>query len=758
MEDIPGSSHWVDSYNSSWTREDLYLILNTGGTQYLYEKLSTNGEIEAGSAFPPWTVTARRIPRSRWIVQDKRSFLSLLPTVLNADSAIGFKNDATEEDLEAMASGILDLQVKLGKHLLTKSELAGLINQKMMVFNRLAHAHRVIYQRKIKVPQRDETTILARGSLVSIDGSDRERSGTQALVELGLTTGLALVFALLRQNWQQQQQNPGSNILCNDVLRTALRVLSSLPVLSLANASKMPGDVGQITLNQVTEFLIQSMNPSAIGDDMEGAMLASEVLLIMAVQRGKLSLVLQWINTSLQVKKEPKMMISTEAVRLAVHHIRSVVGGKTFDTSLSEYENALIEQEKAAKLLLSEVVHQSSSQQHSTHNCSDQPPTSQRKSTTLQRNDAYLWGSNSSHQLAEGSQEKIVSPKKSSSFQDVLQMEAGQYCTFVIHDSGHVSGVGKGSYGRLGLGDSTNQSIPRRLSISTPVKAISSSRGSDGHTLALTVDGHVFSWGDGDYGKLGHGNAATQKSPKQVLGSLAGKTVVQVSAGYRHSAAVTADGLLFTWGEGDFGRLGHGDSQFRFVPTLVKDILVGSVTCGAHHTLALSTDEKVVWSFGAGDHGKLGHGDTARHYRPKIVEGLQGLDILKVVAGNQVSMALTKCGEVWAWGSGTCLGLGSAEAASLAPQLIEDFIDIFIVDISIGDSHCLALSQDCTVYAWGVNTMGQCGQGHANSPIVRPVRVKHGLEDVSIHQISAGTSHSMAWTTLPPDKYYYSSF
>ena len=48
--------------------------------------------------------------------------------------------------------------------------------------------------------------------------------------------------------------------------------------------------------------------------------------------------------------------------------------------------------------------------------------------------------------------------------------------------------------------------------------------------------------------------------------------------------------------------------------------------------------------------------------------------------------------------------------------------------------------------------MGQCGQGHVHSPIVRPVKVKFAnTEGVSIHQISAGTSHSMAWTTLPLD-------
>ena len=52
------------------------------------------------------------------------------------------------------------------------------------------------------------------------------------------------------------------------------------------------------------------------------------------------------------------------------------------------------------------------------------------------KSDAFLWGSNSSHQLAEGSQEKILLPKKTAAFQDVHKMEAGQYCTFVIQDAG----------------------------------------------------------------------------------------------------------------------------------------------------------------------------------------------------------------------------------------------------------------------------------------------------------------------------------
>lgn len=57
------------------------------------------------------------------------------------------------------------------------------------------------------------------------------------------------------------------------------------------------------------------------------------------------------------------------------------------------------------------------------------------------------------------------------------------------------------------------------------------------------------------------------------------QVVVCVSAGYRHSACVTAEGQLFTWGEGDYGRLGLGDNTSRNTPVLVKEISnAGSVS------------------------------------------------------------------------------------------------------------------------------------------------------------------------------------
>ena len=84
---------------------------------------------------------------------------------------------------------------------------------------------------------------------------------------------------------------------------------------------------------------------------------------------------------------------------------------------------------------------------------------------------------------------------------------------------------------------------------------------------------------------------------------------------------------VYTWGRGDDGRLGHGDNGWKYVPRICQSLtgqVVTQVTCGSYHTAAV-TGNGDLWTWGGGMYGKLGHGNEAGCSTPKRVEGLAGL-------------------------------------------------------------------------------------------------------------------------------------
>ncbi|XP_037548156.1 probable E3 ubiquitin-protein ligase HERC1 [Nematolebias whitei] len=736
---------WQEHLNSSWASEDCVSIARRHDAAVLYNKLLDNKEVVT-LAQPVQELVGPRLPDFEC-------------------------ESSTSAEKDEYLSSLLHSQRWLAHRMLTQTSYTLGLHQRLVVLQRIYYALHSKYHDKFSVQLPSQSTDSGAESGQTELASEsctpgnafKIKSGTDVLIEMGVRTGLSLLFSLLQQNWRYAASVHPESVLCNDVLATASSVLASLPPLSLANESKIPS-VGLDCLAQVADFL-KKTSVSSGGADPTGRRLSLELLLGLAMQRGSLKFLLEWVEVAMAASMSPTAVLSSssslslqqlvgvdlDVIQQTLLQMRQYSGfrGDAVNTQvLTKDADGLCQLSQAALCLFEEICNLAS---NCLCSCSTDVAAPGTESDAVI---VYVWGSNSSHQLAEGTLEKILLPKLTQGFNDAQMIEAGQYCTFSVSADGSVKACGKGSYGRLGLGDSNNQSMPKKLVLEPHrnMKKVSSSKGSDGHSLAITAEGEVFSWGDGEYGKLGHGNSATQKYPKIIQGPLLGKVVVCVSAGYRHSAAVTNDGELYTWGEGDFGRLGQSDSQSRNMPTLVKDISgVGQVACGSSHTIAVAQDGRTVWSFGGGDNGKLGHGDTNRVYRPKVIEALHGFIIRKVCAGSQSSLALTSAGQVFSWGCGSCLGCGSSETTSLRPRFIEDLSITKIIDISCGDSHCLALSHENEVYAWGNNTMGQCGQGHTSTPITKPKKVL-GLEGVSIQQITAGTSHSLAWTAVPTDR------
>ncbi len=128
--------------------------------------------------------------------------------------------------------------------------------------------------------------------------------------------------------------------------------------------------------------------------------------------------------------------------------------------------------------------------------------------------------------------------------------------------------------------------------------------------LACTSAGQVYSWGDGDYGKLGRGGSDGSKTPR-LVDALHDLRVAKVRCGGQFSVAVCANGAVYTWGKGDHHRLGHGaassDEHVRY-PRVIEHLLgrrVTDVAVGISHAIAL-TDAKEIFAWGLNDHGQLG--------------------------------------------------------------------------------------------------------------------------------------------------------
>lgn len=100
---------------------------------------------------------------------------------------------------------------------------------------------------------------------------------------------------------------------------------------------------------------------------------------------------------------------------------------------------------------------------------------------------------------------------------------------------------------------------------------------------ACVSAGQVWSWGDGDYGKLGRGGSDGCKTPKLVE-KLQDLDIMKVCCGSQFSVALAKDGQVYTWGKGDNQRLGHGTDEHVRYPKLL-DSLQGMLFPGVFQVL-----------------------------------------------------------------------------------------------------------------------------------------------------------------------------
>ena len=230
------------------------------------------------------------------------------------------------------------------------------------------------------------------------------------------------------------------------------------------------------------------------------------------------------------------------------------------------------------------------------------------------------------------------------------------YHTAVWTNGGRLFTFGLGEYGRLGRrmkDGQQNELVPKLVQELNDKKVVGAAADAY-HTVVWTKEGELFTFGYGGHGQLGHGGYQHEPVPKRVRGELKEKKVVGAAAGTGHTAVWTEAGELFTFGVGFNGRLGHGGQQWEFVPKRVlgelKEKKVVGAAAGGSHTVVW-TDEGELFTFGVGAHGKLGHGGKQDELVPKQVLGeLQDKKVVGAAAPNNGTALWTDEGKAYYWG------------------------------------------------------------------------------------------------------------
>ncbi len=332
-------------------------------------------------------------------------------------------------------------------------------------------------------------------------------------------------------------------------------------------------------------------------------------------------------------------------------------------------------------------------------------------------------------------------------------VSAGVFHSLALTIEGYVYSFGTGEFldgdnlacGHLGHGDKDDCLVPSRIEQLPVIKSISAGA----HSLALSAEGDVYSFGYGGYGQLGHGDTENRLTPTKIEGL---SDVKAVSCGVNHSLVLLSNGEVYSFGRNDKGQLGHGDTMNLERPKKIETLSqVKAISAGTDHSLVL-LENGSVYSFGNNEQGQLGHGDTEQYLLPVRIATLSNGKAISAGRGGVYgshSLVLLENGDVYSFGSGIYGQLGHMDLGiRLIPMKIENLPTIKA--ISAGQYTSFVLTEEGEVYSFGLGgwTMddesdlsisGVLGIGDYENRFV-PTKIEGVM---GVESISAGTAHSL---------------
>ncbi|MBR0089683.1 MAG: hypothetical protein IJP94_07585, partial [Clostridia bacterium] len=403
----------------------------------------------------------------------------------------------------------------------------------------------------------------------------------------------------------------------------------------------------------------------------------------------------------------------------------------------------------------------------------------------------WAWGRNANGELGDGTTQGRTFPVrvKSSdvgSFVDghVVKVFAGNGTSFALDDEGYLWSWGSNSNYYLAHGSLTSVdgqkaqlvayqyqdtettttgegenavTTTKVVTKQAPLKNVVKMAFGENHIVALTADGIIWTWGEGQRGQLGHNSSDDRAVAERVYyvnSDELFENIVDIAAGYETSYAVTKDGQVYAWGENGngasygygLGYLGIGNNTDRYKPykVLAADYLLSSVVntqeekyiqnvftidSGDEHAAAIALDvtgtgpaasrTRRIYTWGYGATNRTNNGSTnLYHPTEKVIIAEEPANIYAFYHG---TATLTTDGKIYSWGED---GTASTAVAELSRGEMADGDEIWYMESNNNGVNASVFTGNKThtrgyIYSWGsTNENGQLGDDTAGASAI----------------------------------------
>jgi alpha-tubulin suppressor-like RCC1 family protein len=345
----------------------------------------------------------------------------------------------------------------------------------------------------------------------------------------------------------------------------------------------------------------------------------------------------------------------------------------------------------------------------------------------------------------------------------LTQITMGYYHVCALASTGAAYCWGRGYEGELGNGTSGLSNVP----VAVTMGGLTFTQISAGQysTCGVTSAGAAYCWGFNSKGQLGISGSTTNYTTPQAVTTtgtaLSGRTVVQVAVGYQHACALDNTGLVYCWGDDTYGELGNNSTTSTLYPatavyttgTTMAGQTIVAITAGSGFTCALDSTG-LVYCWGYGVNGQLGdNGTPTSQDVPASVyttgTPMAGVAIASISASEFDTCALGSTGVAFCWGYNADGRLGTNNTTTVSvPTAVYTggaLSGRAVTQINAGDQGSCALDSTNTAYCWGLNANGQ--EGNDSTVEANAAVLVDPQAPTSVTATPGDTTAAMSWTT-----------